>query len=186
MVRDDLPCQVSPQPLLFVEGDLHLPLNARQQSWSLLIQLAGPTVRIGPNELSFTDPAAWKDIYSSHPGLPNFPRDAIDSRFEPVEDTGKMHTDMLAADDENHARQRRILSHAFSVEAIKAQEKLTTEYVDLFISKIGEVAEANRGVVDLNCWFNYLTFDIIGEMAFGESFRCMATGKLPRKRHYAL
>ncbi|KAK5688274.1 hypothetical protein LTS10_000252 [Elasticomyces elasticus] len=88
-----------------------------------------------------------------------------------------MHTDMLAADDVNHARQRRIVSHAFSVEALKAQEKLTTEYVDLFISKIGEVAEANKGVVDLNCWYNYFTFDIIGEMAFGESFQCMVAGE---------
>jgi len=136
----------------------------------------GPIIRIGPKELSFTDPAAWKDIYTSHPGLPNFPRDPIDSRFEPVEDTGNMHTDMLAADEKNHSRQRRILSHAFSVEALSGQEKLTEEYVDLFIMKIGEVAEANKGVVDLNCWFNYLTFDIIGEMAFGESFQCMATG----------
>jgi cytochrome P450 len=96
-----------------------------------------------------------------------------------------MHTDMLAADEKNHARQRRILSHAFSVEALRGQEKLTAEYVDLFIMKIGEVAEENKGVVDLNCWFNYLTFDIIGEMAFGESFQCMATGMHVEKYHYA-
>lgn len=135
-------------------------------------------MRIGPNELAFTDPAAWKDIYSSHPGLPNFPRDAIDSRFEPVEDTGVLSTDMLAADEKNHGRQRRTISHAFSVDALRQQEELTASFVDLFIFKIGEIAAANNGVVEMNSWYNYLTFDIIGEMAFGESFNCMASGKL--------
>jgi cytochrome P450 len=142
-------------------------------------------VRIGPNELTFTDPAAWKDIYSSHPGMPNFPRDPIDSRFEAVEDTGVLNTDMLAADEKNHARQRRTISHAFSVDALRQQEQLTAQFVDLFISKIGEEAAANNQVVEINSWFNYLTFDIIGEMAFGESFNCMASGKLPEKHHCA-
>ena len=185
MVRDSFSCQPPLNLFSLLERSAR-PSYCTSTVAVASNSIAGPIVRVGPNELSFTDAAAWKDIYSSHPGKPNFPRDAIDSRFEPVEDTGQLHTDMLAADEENHARQRRIMSHAFSVEALKAQEKLTTEYVDLFISKIGEVAEANKGVVDLNCWYNYLTFDIIGEMAFGESFRCMATGKLSRKRHYTL
>lgn len=135
----------------------------------------GPIVRIAPNELSFTDPAAWKDIYSSHPGQPNFPRDPIDSRFDPVKDTGVLSTDMLVADERNHARQRRTLSHAFSMAAIKEQEKLITDFVDLFIVKVREIADDGR-IVDINQWYNYLTFDVIGEMAFGESFGCMATG----------
>lgn len=142
-------------------------------------KFAGQIVRIGPNELVFTDPDAWKDIYTSHPGMPNFPRDPIDSRFEPVEDTDALATDMLLADEKNHGRQRRTISHAFSVDALRQQEGLTTQFVDLFISKIGEKAAANNQVVDLNSWYNYLTFDIIGEMAFGESFNCMASGKLP-------
>jgi cytochrome P450 len=137
----------------------------------------GPIVRIAPNELSFTDPAAWKDIYSSHPGQPNFPRDPIDSRFDPVKDTGVLSTDMLVADERNHARQRRTLSHAFSMAAIKEQEKLITDFVDLFIVKVREIADDGE-VVDINKWYNYLTFDVIGEMAFGESFGCMATGTL--------
>jgi cytochrome P450 len=137
---------------------------------------SGPIVRIAPNELSFTDPSAWKDIYSSHPGQPNFPRDAVDSRFDPVEDTGVLSTDMLVADEPNHARQRRTLSHAFSVKALKGQEALITEFVDLLIQKVkDEVAQGK--IVDMNKWYNYFTFDVIGELAFGESFGCMATGR---------
>jgi len=137
---------------------------------------AGPIVRIAPNELSFTNPSAWKDIYSSRPGQPNFPRDPIDSRFDPVEDTGVLSTDMLVADEPNHARQRRTLSHAFSMKAITGQEQLISQFVDLFIAKVAEQVDAGSAV-DMNKWFNYLTFDVIGELAFGESFNCMATGK---------
>ncbi|KAH8778060.1 cytochrome P450 [Hyaloscypha finlandica] len=136
----------------------------------------GSIVRIAPNELSFTDPAAWKDIYSSHPGRPNFPRDPIDSRFDPVEDTGVLSTDMLVADERNHARQRRTLSHAFSVKALKGQEELITEFVDLFIHKVRETTEDGKKPIDINKWYNYLTFDVIGELAFGQTFGCMATG----------
>jgi hypothetical protein len=31
----------------------------------MLIECKGPVVRVGPNELSFADPAAVRDIYSS-------------------------------------------------------------------------------------------------------------------------
>jgi cytochrome P450 len=138
---------------------------------------SGSIVRIAPNELSFTDPAAWKDIYSSRPGQPNFPRDAVDSRFDPVEDTGTLSTDMLVADERNHARQRRTLSHAFSMKALKGQEELITEFVDLFVHRIRETSENGLKPIDINQWYNYLTFDVIGELAFGQTFGCMATGK---------
>lgn len=92
-----------------------------------------------------------------------------------MQDTSGFHTDMLVADERNHARQRRTLSHAFSMKALKAQEEWVTEFVNLFITKVREQAEAGQ-VVDINKWYNYLTFDVIGEMAFGETFGCMETG----------
>ena len=92
-------------------------------------------------------------------------------------DTGVLHTDMLVADDSNHARQRRTLSHAFSAKAVVGQENLISEFVDLFIMKIQELVDDGQ-IVDMNQWYNYLTFDVIGELAFGETFGCMATGEL--------
>jgi len=94
-----------------------------------------------------------------------------------VEDTGVLSTDMLVADERNHARQRRTLSHAFSVKALKGQEELITEFVDLFIHKVRETTEDGKKPIDINKWYNYLTFDVIGELAFGQTFGCMATGK---------
>ena len=51
------------------------------------------------------------------------------------------------------------------------------EFVDKFISNIDLFAEQNRPV-DLAAWFNYATFDIIGDLAFGVSFGCLDIGDL--------
>ncbi|KPM37730.1 hypothetical protein AK830_g8831 [Neonectria ditissima] len=37
----------------------------------------GPVVRTMPNELTFTDPQAWKDIYGHRQGHPQFHKDPI-------------------------------------------------------------------------------------------------------------
>ena len=101
--------------------------------------------------MSFSDPAAWKDIYSQKPGHPTFPKDRLDTRVDQVKDGGVVTTDMLMADDPTHARQRRTLSHAFSMKAMLGQEPLIRGFVDLFISKLTEIAEAGE-VADLNEW----------------------------------
>lgn len=45
-------------------------------------------------------------------------------------------------------------------------------YVDLFISQLGKAVSQNS-VQHINEWFNFFTFDIMGDFAFGESFRSL-------------
>jgi cytochrome P450 len=76
------------------------------------------------------------------------------------------------AGDEDHARQRRALSHAFSTKALLEQEYIVKEYIDIFSIKMKEFA-AKDELVDVTNWFAYTTFDIIGELALGEPFGCL-------------
>jgi cytochrome P450 len=80
------------------------------------------------------------------------------------------------AGDEEHARQRRALSHAFSQKALLEQESIIKGYVDMFIERLTPFAATDR---ELNMcdWFNFTTFDIIGDMAFGEPFGCLRDGE---------
>jgi cytochrome P450 len=94
-----------------------------------------------------------------------------------VEDTGVLCTDLLEADEQNHAKQRRICSHAFSTKTLKGQEKLIMDFIDFFVHKGREKTENRKRSIDINAWYNYVPFDITGELAFGESFECMATSK---------
>lgn len=71
---------------------------------------------------------------------------------------------------------RRFLSHAFSQRSLVEQEPLVASVVDGLMRTLKAKAEEGT-VVDLTKWFGIMTFDIIGELAFGESFRGVETGE---------
>ena len=60
---------------------------------------------------------------------------------------------ILTVDRENHARMRRLISHAFSDKALREQEGFLQGYVELLIKGLKE--NAPRGSVDLVKWYNW-------------------------------
>ncbi|KAH7083820.1 pisatin demethylase [Paraphoma chrysanthemicola] len=129
----------------------------------------GPIVRIAPNELSFDEEPAWKDIYGSRLGHKNFHKDPI--HVGSIAAVKGVST-ITMANDIDHARQRRALSHAFSTKALLEQEYIVMYYVNTFSEKMREFARG-EGIVDVADWFAYTTFDVIGDMALGEPFGCL-------------
>ncbi|KAK5728388.1 hypothetical protein LTR15_001524 [Elasticomyces elasticus] len=127
----------------------------------------GEIVRIAPNELSFSGAAAWKDIYGFRNGLP-------ENRKDPGENTDAdhRHPTIINADRQTHGELRKLLSNAFSDKTLKGQEPVLLHYVDLLIERLKEEA-AKEPVMDLVRWYNYVTFDIIGHLAFNEPFDCL-------------
>lgn len=79
---------------------------------------------------------------------------------------------MISADVETHARFRKALGGAFSEKAIKAQELIIKQYVDVLMAKLGDKIEEGRGeaIADVVEWFNYATFDIFSDLGWGQSF----------------
>ncbi|KAL8893989.1 MAG: hypothetical protein Q9207_008560 [Kuettlingeria erythrocarpa] len=131
----------------------------------------GPIVRVAPDELSFIDPAACRDIYAARSGQPRFPKNPI-WMGKPV----PRASSIVDANDEDHARIRGVWSHNFTPAALKRQEPLMNLYVDRFIEKLR--AQGDDATVELVQWFNFLTFDLTGDLAFGETFGCLETGAL--------
>ncbi len=82
---------------------------------------------------------------------------------------------LLGPNNEDHARQRRILAHAFSDKVLREQEYILLRYIDLLVSRLKE--QINSGgtsaVFDICDWYSYTTFDIIGDLCFGESFHSL-------------
>jgi cytochrome P450 len=112
----------------------------------------GPIVRTMPNELVFTDPQAWKDIYGHRQGHPQFHKDPI--HVGSVQDIPGSTT-LTMAGDEEHARQRRALSHAFSQKALLEQESIIRGYVDLFIERLKPFGKTGEGINMCN-WYSKL------------------------------
>lgn len=124
----------------------------------------GPVVRIAPNELSFSTTQSFNDIYS-HSGKDH--QAFIKGTFY---NHGLPEPGIVAKrNPERHRETRRLLSHGFSAKALKEQEGLLVEYIDLFVSQLAKHGTKSTGV-NMKEWFNWLSFDIIGELAFRESF----------------
>ncbi|KAL1799918.1 hypothetical protein ACET3X_000260 [Alternaria dauci] len=96
----------------------------------------GHVVRINHDELSFTDPNSWKDYGTS-------PNGAVS---------------IILARDQDHSRQRKIFTPAFSDRALKQQEPLFVKYLDM---------------VRL---YNFCTFDVMGDLTFGEPLHMLDKG----------
>lgn len=130
-------------------------------------------VRVSPNELHFNSVQAWEDIYGHRAGHPNFHKDPIHvGSVEPVVGV----TTLTMADDANHARQRRALAHSFSQKALVEQEDIIQDYVSQFIKHLQRMGAKNEAFNMVN-WLNFTTFDIIGDLAFGEPFGCLESGE---------
>jgi averantin hydroxylase len=78
---------------------------------------------------------------------------------------------ILGANHADHSRFRRLLSHAFSDKGIREQDPLIRQYVDLLIQRLHE--HAGQGSQDMVDWYTWTTFDVIGDLAFGEPFNCL-------------
>lgn len=127
-------------------------------------------VRISPDELSVISPAAWDDLYAQRQGHKAFQKDH--RQFVGIES-------IVNANDADHRRLRRILAHAFSDKALREQEPLIQSHVDIFLEGLDQqVKGPSKGKVNISLWYNWFTFDIIGDLAFGESFDCLKNEKL--------
>ncbi|KDN59836.1 putative cytochrome P450 [Colletotrichum sublineola] len=122
----------------------------------------GEVVRIAPGELSYASSQAWQHIYGIYSDTANV------SGVENI----------LTADHAGHKRMRRLQNPTFSDKALKAQESVITGYTKLLIQKLyGQASSSPNSVVDMNSWYNFTTFDIIGDLAFGEPFYCLRDAK---------
>jgi len=130
----------------------------------------GEVVRFSPNHLSFTNGEAWKEIYNYRSGIPHFTKDKK-NYFTPINGVDNIHS---TSDDATHSRQRRLLSHAFSEKALREQEPLIKSYIDLLMKRLHEEVQGpSKGKVDLVRWLNWTSFDLIGDLTFGEPFYCL-------------
>jgi cytochrome P450 len=127
----------------------------------------GPVVRIGPNHLSFTDPQAWKDIYTHRAGGEMAKADQF---FRPVKG---LPSTILNAEHEEHSKIRRALAQGFSDSSMRAQEPLIADYVKLLMQRLKQECAAGKSVQNVAAWYNWTTFDLASDLVFGESFHCL-------------
>ena len=158
-------------------GDRHLWLYQQHQrygKWSvhalsvpLFILHLGPVVRFTPNAVSINTAAALQDIYGSRKA------NVVKSdwyRTIQYAEKGTAST-FTAINPKQHAQKRRLLSHAFSENALRDMEPQVVDHVRKWCNHLGKGAtkgDWSEGR-NMSTWADYLTFDVLSDLSFGKS-----------------
>ena len=148
----------------------------------IIIRLAkrgssGDIVRTGPNMLSINTAGALKTIYAS--GKANTKKGWW---YEILPATSNEWTTHSTIDREYHAYRRRVMSHAFSDNAIRNAEHFILENVRKFTNLLAETRSVTEGDGrsknwNMAEWATNLNFDVMGDLAFGKTFDCLGSEK---------
>jgi cytochrome P450 len=126
----------------------------------------GPFVRLAPDIISVSHPDAMNQLQGHRKGKPENPKD--------MKAYATFTNSVVGADRANHSRMRRVMSHGFSAQAMLEQQPMIRTYVDLLLQRLRERCDDGRKALDVTQWYNWTTFDIIGDLAFGEPFDGLA------------
>lgn len=117
-----------------------------------LHQKYGPTLLIGPNEITVNDISNVKDLYGQQTEFIKAPV------YEFM--TQKPHGIFALRDRVAHGQRRKLLSHAFSQSNIRECEPLIQNHVDKLLLAVEKSAGKP---IDMLRWFRLTAFDVVGE-----------------------
>lgn len=135
----------------------------------------GKFVRIAPNHVSIADDTAIQAVYGHGNGF--LKSDYYDA-FVSIR-RGLFNT----RDRAEHTRKRKTVAHTFSAKSIGQFEQYIHHNIELFVTQLTKLSNLQRNPrtgyasIDALNWFNYLAFDIIGDLAFGAPFGMLEKGK---------
>lgn len=146
--------KVTRLPYIFflLRGTVHRHLQRLHERY-------GNVVRVQPNEVSFLQPAAWRDIY----GNKSWEREPLFFGPEVVGKGGLIR----GAGKENHARVRKFFSPAFSDRAVRDQEPIFQKHADRLVAIIRHMVERGEAV-PLSLLYLFSAVDIMADMTLGE------------------
>ncbi|PVH72767.1 cytochrome P450 [Cadophora sp. DSE1049] len=125
----------------------------------------GEYVRIGPSELSIVDPEAVEAIMGSRSACTK------SAWYDMGMPLVSLHQ---CRDRATHDKRRRVWDRGFSMKAIDSYESRVVSFANVLVEQL-----KSFGGKPLNSslWFNYYSFDVMGELAFGQSFDMLKTGE---------
>lgn len=136
--------------------------NGRGQDYQLPIHKKfGSMVRLAPNLIQISDPAAIETIYGPKH---DFIKGEFYAGFNPK--ISKRQDNFTERDEVAHARRRRTVAHLYTQAAVLEYEPCVDRCIALFYKRMEDFA-ASGATVDMSVWLRKYTFDIIGEIFYG-------------------
>jgi benzoate 4-monooxygenase len=165
-----------PAPFPAAWTNLWLLWQARQGKRYLAVDEAhkkhGVLVRIQPHHVSVADADAIPQIYGHGNG---FLKSEYYDAFVSIR-RGLFNT----RDRAEHTRKRKTVSHTFSAKSVGQFEQYIHHNLEELQKQWDSRAASRKGdwyQMDALHWFNYLAFDVIGDLAFGAPFGMLEKGR---------
>jgi cytochrome P450 len=127
-------------------------------------QKFGPVVRLGPNDVSFSDPAAIPIIFGIGT---QFRKTAFYSSMQPVYRGQTIDSMFTARDPAIHKALKTPVAQTFSMSFMRNYEGYVDECTDIFVSAMNDL---EGQAVDLAIWLQWYAFDVIASVTFQRRF----------------
>jgi hypothetical protein len=182
---------LSSYPGPFLWRAIRLPYVVRALQGNLVYDMLelhkryGPIVRVAPNELALAYEGVWDQVLGGTYD-DEMPKWETYYRVQPNQTEF-----IITAPPEEHSQMRRALAYGFSDRGICAMEFRMIRMLDKMLDRLLDFCggtedmppkrplEGNKkpgeAVIDIAKWCNFLTFDMVGELVFGESYECLET-----------
>ncbi|KAK5064242.1 hypothetical protein LTR84_000075 [Exophiala bonariae] len=127
----------------------------------------GTHVRIAPNHISISDPAAMNDIYGHGAGfLKDAWYDGGAGEFRHMAD---------ARVKAEHQQKRKLLAHVFAQKTIANLEPVISDTVAILLTQV-EKAALSGTPMNMRRYLNYFTIDVFSRLLYGETQGCLERG----------
>ncbi|KAJ7485749.1 benzoate para-hydroxylase [Mycena latifolia] len=143
--------------------------DAHQASFFFCEKRYGSLVRISPNHISIASPDALSVVYGQGPKAPG-----KSPFYDAFLSNGKASI-FSTRDRQDHSVKRRAVSHAFSSSALQEFIPFIHSTIEQFTHKMDELCDKAESF-DALLWFNYLAFDILSDLVFGERIGMLENG----------
>lgn len=134
----------------------------------------GSVVRVGPNEVSFADPRAVREIYTSD----NFVKEETFYRAKRIFHENHL---MSIRNPEAHSKRRKLLSKGFSQAAMLEFEPKMSTKIQTVLDQWSKLAGET---IDALAWSHWLAFDIVYHLMFDQDPGSVTAGKPPELMPY--
>ncbi|KAL4734141.1 Tryprostatin B 6-hydroxylase [Aspergillus similis] len=132
-----------------------------------LHQVYGPVVRVGPSEVSIVHPEAVGIIYGPNSGCS---KNAFYDNGHPMM---SLHS---YRDRTAHDQRRRVWSAGFGDRALRGYEQRIRVYRQKLFQRLEEMA-GSGSTINVSKWFNFYSYDTMGDLAFSRSFDMLDTSR---------
>lgn len=130
----------------------------------------GDFVRVGPSDLSITDPAAVEIAFA---------KDHAITKSSWYDGDAPLRSLVTCQDKHEHDRRRRVWSPAFSAKALRNYEPRIDELSAKLFKRFSDLEGTP---INVTKWFILYSFDVMGRLAFGKDYGMLDSGE----KHHAL